>query len=1008
MATETVLGLDLGTNSIGWALIENRVGDSGGKTPCNLVNAGVRIFQEGVEANKNESRNVQRRMARAMRRQHRRRNLRRENLREALAGAGLLPADDAALGELLREDPYALRARGLDEALRPFEFGRALYHLAQRRGFKSNRKTDRKTDKKDSQTVRNAISDLGAEMNRTGARTLGEYLSRVGGDGARVRGRYTAREMYAQEFDALWTAQQPHQPALLTDHLRKILHDIIFFQLPLRIQKDLVGDCELETDKKRSPRGTWYAQQFRMLQDISHLAFPDLATGEVRPLTDQERAKLVAALQPRREMTFDQIRKELGLLDTQRFNFEEANHREKLKGNTTEWRLRQVFKKDYDRLGTATRDEIVYDLLFVEDHNVIRRHATERWALNAESAEKLESIELESGYLHLSQKAVQKLLPHLARGRSYMDAVQDAGYERPDQRKIEVRDQLEAGDLPELRNPIVMAALHQTLRVVNAIVREHGKPARIRVEMARDLKVSLRKRSEILSENAKNRRENDATRALLESDFGLSNPARENLIRYRIWKEGGMTCPYTGQAIPASAVFSADFEVDHILPLPRSGDDSYMNKVLCATSANREKGNRTPHEAWGADERRWGEITLRINSLPFPKRRRFLMEEIAEDFIARQLTDTRYIAREARSWLETVVGKNQVQVGKGGVTAALRRRWGLNSLLSDSGEKTRADHRHHAVDAVVIALTTPAVVQRMSRLSASGASTDDSGFAPPWEHFRDDVKRRIDAILVSHRVLREIRGALHEETNYGILGIKDAKGNDLYAVRKPLVRLTRAELDRVADPRVQEIVTARLRSCGVDLSNRNADKTQQWKQAMAAQPGPTMPNRKGAPVPIRKVRLHKPSSAMIPLKNPAGAVYRAVESGSNHHIVIYEITEGRAAGKWGGEVVSMFEAARRARHGESVVRRDMAAGRKFVMSLSINEAIRACVDGASGLWRVQKIDAGNTRITFRPHTDARQSDDKTLEKTISPGPLKSCGPLKVTIDPLGREHPAHD
>ena len=1007
MTVETVLGLDLGTNSIGWALVESGGSDDGESNPGRLVDAGVRIFQQGVEANKNESRNVQRRMARAMRRQHRRRNLRRNRLREALAAGGLLPADDATFGELLCRDPYALRARGLDEPLIPFELGRALYHLSQRRGFKSNRKTDRKAGKNESQVVQSAISALSEQVTLSGARTLGDFLHRVNDGGRRVRGRYTARAMYQQEFDAIWAAQQRYRPELLSDELRDRLHDIIFFQLPLRAQKGMVGDCELEPDKKRAARGTWYAQQFRMLQDVSHLEFPDLVTGEFRPLTDAERAKLVAALQPRREMTFDQIRKEIGLLDTQRFNFEEANHREKIKGNVTEWRLRQIFKSDYDRLTQPTRDQVVHDLLFVDEESVIVRHAIERWGLKEESAKKLASIELESGYLHLSQKAVQKLLPHLARGRSYMEALEDAGYQRPDQRKIEVRDELDREDLPELRNPIVMAALHQTRRVVNAIVREYGKPARIRVEMARDLKVSLGKRSEILAQNKKNHRENEATRALLETDFGLSNPTRDDLVRFRIWKEGAMVCPYTGQAIPAGAVFSSDFEIDHILPLPRSGDDSYMNKILCATSANREKGNRTPSEAWSADAKRWGEITLRINHLPYPKRRRFVMEKIPEDFIARQLNDTRYIAREARSWLETLAGRNQVQIGKGGVTAALRRRWGLNGLLSNSGEKTRADHRHHAVDAVVIALTTPAVVQRMSRLSASGRAPDEAGFAPPWEHFRDEVRRRIDSMVVSYRVLREIRGALHEETNYGILGLRDAYGNDLYALRKPLARLTRAELDRIADKRVREIVSAHLLAYGVDLATRDADKSQQWKQAMEAQAGPSMPNRRGAPVPIRKVRLHRPSSAMIALKNPAGVVYRAVESGSNHHIVIYEVTQGQGAGRWGGEVISMFEAARRARRGETIIRRDMPAGRKFVMSLGANEVVKLVEDGVAAYWRVQKLDAAAENITFR-FLNAAGLEDNTTRRIKSPESLRAMNPVKVTIDPLGRERPAHD
>jgi len=171
---------------------------------------------------------------------------------------------------------------------------------------------------------------------------------------------------------------------------------------------------------------------------------------------------------------------------------------------------------------------------------------------------------------------------------------------------------------------------------------------------------------------------------------------------------------------------------------------------------------------------------------------------------------------------------------------------------------------------------------------------------------------------------------------------------------------------------------------------------------------PSLPNRNGPPVPIRKVRLHKPSGAMISMKDGQGAIYRAVESGSNHHIVIFEHTDGKKKGTWDGEVVSTFEAASRARTKEPIIRRELGDGRKFIMSLSINEMVKVEENGRMQLWRVQKIDGGNMRITFRPHYDARKSDDKSQERTLMLNPLRQFHPVKITIDPLGREHPAHD
>lgn len=986
METVNVLGLDLGTNSIGWALIEHTADDRGEPNrPIRVTDAGVRIFQEGVEANKSQSRNVARRDARAARRQHQRRNERRDSLRRLIQTAGLLPEDTAQLQATMHANPYQLRARALDQPVSAFEFGRVLYHLAQRRGFKSNRKADKKADRKESKAVEQGITDLSHEIAQAGARTLGEYLSRLDPTSERVRRRYTSREMYEREFDALWNAQMPHHVPVLTEELREKVRKILFFQRPLRIQKHLVGNCELEPDRKRSPKGTWYAQQFRMLQDLSHLEFADLASGMLRKLTIGERDKLARELGRRKEMTFNAMRKLLGMLDSQRFNFEQADHRDKLKGNSTEWALRRALGDEvYDSMTSSRRDEMVRGLLFVEEAQTIRHHALERWALTEQQADKLADVELQAGYLHLCEKAVKKLLPYLAAGASYAEAVNQAGYQ---QARTPVRKELLREDMPDLPNPIVMAALHQMRHVVNAIVRTYGKPARVRVEMARDLKVSLGKRAEIIAEQKQNRKRNERIEHVLEEEFKIANPSRQDVTRYRLWEECGKVCPYTGRPIAKEALFGGEWDIEHIWPLDRSGDDSFLNKTLCFADENRRhKHNRTPREAYQSNQARWDEVTARIQRLPWRKRRRFL-ENIPDDFITRQLNDTRYIARKACAYLETLTGQRRVQIGKGAITADLRRRWGLNRILADSGEKTRADHRHHAVDACVIALTTPTVVKTMSQFAAAEVRPPE-GFAPPWPAFRDNVKRRIDTLVVSHRVAQEIRGALHEETNYGILGLKDARNQPLYAVRKKIEALSASEIGQIADPAVREIVRAQFA--------RDA--------TLSAENPPCLPNRQGAPtVPIRRVRLHRTLSNAIPMRGPDGAVYRAVDPGSNHHVAIF----ADAAGRWSGRFVSMFEAARRARNHEQVVRRGDSAGADFVMSLSRGEMVSLGSDGLSQYWRVQKIDAANRRVTLRLHSSAN-IDDRDTERTMRLEPFRKTGPRKVTVDPLGRVHRAND
>jgi CRISPR-associated endonuclease Csn1 len=288
-----ILGLDLGVQSIGWAIIDLDDGDH----PCALRRAGVRCFDSGVgneteiQMGKDESNNAKRREARQHRRQLFRRAQRLKRVLRALQKTGLMPQGslkpacrhemmlklDRELSAQFAPDgdrvahhvvPYLLRARALDKPIPPHALGRALFHLAQRRGFLSNKKARKEKD--DEGVVKAGISQLKTECEQAGARTLGEFFAGLDPEDRRIRGRWTSRAMYLDEFEKIWAAQSQHH-ANLADGAKASIRHAIFFQRPLKSQKERIGRCELEPHHRRAAMATLLAQRFRYLQKLNDL-----------------------------------------------------------------------------------------------------------------------------------------------------------------------------------------------------------------------------------------------------------------------------------------------------------------------------------------------------------------------------------------------------------------------------------------------------------------------------------------------------------------------------------------------------------------------------------------------------------------------------------------------------------------------------------------------------------------------------------------------------------------
>ena len=860
------LGLDIGTNSIGWWLYATHEGEI-----CDVIDGGVRIFSDGRDPKTKASLAVDRRAARAQRRLRDRFLRRKAALMKRMAEAGLMPADPADAKALEQLDPYALRAQGLDQELPLEQFGRALFHLNQRRGFKSNRKTDRGDN--ESGKIKEATARLDQAMMAQGARTYGEFLHlrRATAPDPKqvptVRARlsvarrdnaekeeagydfYPDRRHLSEEFDKLWAAQAAYNPDVLTDALRDEIALIIFHQRPLKTPE--VGLC-LFTDERRIPSAHPLNQRRILLETVNALRVA--AEGEAkRGLTREERDQILHALDNKKHtkslagmaMKLKALGKAIKLRPEQSFTLETAT-RDAIACDPVRASLSHPdrFGPRWSTLDAETQWHIIKRIRTVQsdaDHIALSDWLMREHALDRDHADAVANAPLPDGYGRLGLTATKRILATLeAEVIPYSEAVARCGWHHSDHRSGEVLDQLPyygkildrhviPGSYDEnhdeitcygrITNPTVHIGLNQLRRLVNRIITVYGKPDEIVVELARDLKLSEEQKNEVKKTIKKN---TDAAtrRSKTLHDMGIHDTAANRMI-LRLWESLSddvmlRKCPYSGQQISAQMLFDGSCDVDHILPFSRTLDDGFANRTLCLKEFNRQKTNKTPWEAWGGTPQ-WEKIAANLKNLPLNRVWRFAPDAMARfegenDFTARALKDTQYLARIARTYLEALYDgqdeKSHVWVVPGRLTEMLRRHWGLNGItaLSDSDKQTvkaknRTDHRHHAIDAAVVAATDRALIQRISKMAGrdelDGAEEVARSVPPPWAEFRDDIAAQLRRIIVSHRADHgridpagrksgrdSSSGQLHNDTAYGLTDDGTA------VTRKPLMSLT--------------------------------------------------------------------------------------------------------------------------------------------------------------------------------------------------------------------------
>lgn len=1020
-ARATILGLDIGPNSLGWAVLETDMNNN----PKNLINAGVRVFKAGLDDletdGRGKSRNLARREARGRRRLIRRHRQRLIELGICLQKHGLISntfdfKDDEERHNFFLnldkkiESPYLLRAKALDHRLELFELGRALYHLCQKRGFLSNRKSAPKDEESKKGLVKTGISNLENKITGSRSRTLGEYFAQCYKDKLRIRGFYTSRKMYENEFEQIWNKQADFYPELLTNELKKQIHHSIFYQRPLKSQSHLIGECELEPGHKRAPICLLISQRFRYLQTVNNMRVLEDNGFKEREITAAEREKIINILEYKGKVTFANIRKELKLPKGAKLNLEAGDAKE-TRGNSTAEKMIAIFGMDqWNAFSDIQRDKIIEEWRSIVKDDTLKRRAIKLWGLSEEKAAEFSQLNLEEGYIGYSKKAINKLMPLLQKGISLQTAIHEC---YPDRFKkgLEPTEKLppiELSGLGELRNPIVERALTELRHLVNAIIKQYGKPDMIRIELARELRQTPKQREETIKKNRGNEKARKEAADLLLKEMGITEPKNSDIIKAQLWIECGKQCPYTGKQIGAKALFGEhpQFDVEHIIPYERSLDDSFANKTLCYADENRRvKHKQTPFEAYRRTPK-WDEIRLRVKSfnsrLANEKYRRFCMtpEEVnalCNDFTARQLNDTRWASKWAKGYLGLLYGgtnemgidnqgKLKVQAVTGQITAKLRSVWGLNDILGDDNFKSRDDHRHHAVDAITIALTTPGMVKELS-LAAQRANINRlaKDMVQPWDNFYQDVKAMISNIIVSHRLDRRVRGALHQESYYG--QNKDFKGKPYICIRKPISALSENDVDNIVHTTIRKAVRDKLAEIGKPPKDAFKDENNLPKDSQ----GNT----------IRRVRIKMGGSEVFHLK------HGYVRSDTNHHMAIFKDDK---TGKWEAEIVSLYDAYQRLKNKQPIVKRDFGEGKTFICSLAKGDIIslKDKVTGQQGLFVVRKLEKPRN-IQFSLINDARPLTEIPRKGyTATADILKKIGFKKMLVTPLGEVRYAND
>ncbi|ULJ64452.1 type II CRISPR RNA-guided endonuclease Cas9 [Wielerella bovis] len=867
-----VLGLDLGIASCGWAVVEIDEHES----PIRLIDVGVRTFDAAENSQNGESLAAVRRLARGQRRRIYRRTHRLQRLREILLRENVLQAADFDENGYVINLPihvWDLRVAGLDRKLEPKEWAAVLLHLVKRRGYLSQRKNEVKTTDKELGALLQGVHQNHQILQnnqhiRTPAELAVKQFALQDGHIRNQSGAYQhtfSREDLADELNQLFDAQTRLGNPHVSGSLKTCVHNLLMTQRAALSGKDLLnmlGKCTHEPEEYKAAKNTYTAERFVWLTRLNNLRIAD--NGDEYALNETQRKQLINLPYEKAKLTYKQVRERLELPETAHFkglrygkdNAENATFMEmkawhairkamENQGLKTEWQSLATKPDLLDEIGTVfsicqTDDEISGSL----------KHALPEKVLLVLQ----ENLNF-SQFQHLSLKALRKIVPLMEQGLRYDEACTQIYGNHYGQKSAHIQTLLPNIPADEIRNPVVLRTLTQARKVINAIVRRYGSPARVHIETGREVGKSFDEREKIKKQQETHAKQRQDAIAEFCKNFPnlVGEPKAKDILKWRLYQAQNGKCLYSGKPIDLRRLPENGYvEIDHALPFSRTWDDSFNNKILVLKSENQNKGNQTPYEYLDGknDSERWRLFVANVSGSNFSraKKQRVMLQHIDEKkFSERNLNDTRYVSRFLCRFIAENMqlvgkGKQRVFASNGQITALLRGRWGLS-------KNREINDRHHAIDAIVVACSTVAMQQKITRFvkyqegnvftgeridKATGEVISEH-FPSPWHGFREEVMTRVfddnpretlpekhlheyvQPLFVSRMPTRKMSGQGHLET---IRSAKRFEQEKISILRVPLNKLKLKDLDnmvnREREPDLEAALKARLQQFNDD------------------------------------------------------------------------------------------------------------------------------------------------------------------------------------------------
>lgn len=764
------IGLDIGIGSVGYAVLEN---DPVSEEPCRIMKLGVRTFNPNEVSKTGESTAKKRRELRGVRRRKRRKQfrfLRMKNLilktfgQDILKEIDILNYGDKKQG-LLPANVYELRFKALNEKISNAELAKVIFHLLKYRGFKSNRKN--LDSNSDDGKLKKAINSNVIYMEEKGYKTIGEMIYKDekffkvnNKDGKEYRvytvrnhgGDYSNcfyRKDLSSELELILNSQKKFGNEKLTnDFIEKVLE---IFNAQRNFDdgpgegspysaKFEEGNCTFETNEKRAPKSSYTFEFFNAISKINNLKV------DGRELLKEQKQELYEYIKEKEQLKFSDIRKKFGFVGGAIFNLCSYNLGKKAENLVEEeyikkcedkvfismrnsYKIKKTLGFESSYLNRDLIDEIANMLTHCKSDNTIDDYISKSNILNVLSEKQKEDVKSLNfdKFGSLSYKAMKKIEPFLLDGDRYDVACKNAGFshlsfecEKLDYLKGEKIDEM----LLDITNNVVRRSVHQTLRVVNEIIKEFGSPQFVSIELARELSKNHKERGEI-AKNQKDREFlNDKIVERLENEFKIVKPTGQDILKLKLYEEQNGKCMYSGKTIDISRLFEPNYlQIDHILPISKSMNDSFNNKVLVIADENQNKGNKTPFEYFGENEEKWNAFEARVRLLKNREKQKNLLkktisEQEQKEFISRNINDTRYISKFLLELFTKFLKMSPVKQEEnktrkviysvnGATTNYLRKSWGINKIRDDGDI-------HHAVDACVIATVNDSIIQRIT------------------------------------------------------------------------------------------------------------------------------------------------------------------------------------------------------------------------------------------------------------------------------------------------------